>query len=1193
MPDPDLRLIRRLQKKASNERKAKSDIRARISEATAELGSLDLKMQELEARGQLDEASDLKVRITAARADRRVDLRRVREVDERLAELLRPFADDTDPCDADPKLPLLLLPVRVETRYRDDKSKLRVRIYPDDIHIDQLDRGLNEDERSASENYWTKVGAAQGSEHERESAAQDAWAILLETVGAKRATWVALALTPKNLDAWQMGSPAEFPKTVPRTRQAAIARMLPDRFVVVAQQGRSRSEARGALINSELVAGLLAEDGTDLVEVGGAKVPEGAEWMIDYDRAKAVGLAIDLDLTREGKIDRLFVVGVRRSLDADDTASEFADLLTSHRCSRGLAFVPQGSPSNNTDDERSEWQNRPQPESPDHLFSELPASTENSAVLAEALGLDPRSLQGVAHADDRDQALSQSMNQALWPATWGTFLNRLTTPDDAGPNDKLSDRTINATRDFFQDQVKGRGPLPTLRVGKQPYGILPVSDLRNRRWKKTPRDKFEGLLQPLMNRLRQWWDWHDAKAPHLGSGAPIDETLLEILGLSPIAMGLRVRTVVEDGASTTVAALGFDDSFAAHLERDVERILYLALGLDPDSAHASGSLEAKSRPLPFPMVHESDPEFIRALLDGKSIAVKSILQALVALSWDSAERAVRAAAPKRDLQDLFAQAQLEPLVNTQVLALAGRADQPGAKARDFHLQADRLADEVGEVGPVTLKSLSPVAGFRESFAEVAAKINNAASKAQVSRLGTAAWLRAQARKEEVREGLTDLLDTGLETRKVLFAETIDLCSHRLDAWMTGFVDKRRRRLRSQTPQGLVIGAFAWLENIEPGRGAKPDGGYIHAPTLNHAATAGILRSAYLNHNADANGDKAFAIDLSSERVRTALHLVDGIRQGQSLSALLGYRIERALHEDRLDRLILTLRGLAPLIAGRLNDRDDAVPDPAIESIAANNVIDGLELIEKFDAGGASRSAIRTALNDPPKDNPYIAAGDWPPLSIADWNKVQAIIRDAASANDAAADLLLAESVHQLVLGNTARASSALSTAGGGDTPPPEPDVIRTPSDGVPISHRALLFVSGAASTWNALRPRALASPELESWAATRLGDPANIVVATLANGDRLNLNEAGLCALDFIYDSASPLGLEQRIRAALVDLPEDVEFAEFRSDDWPAAQRGLGEAMELAAAWRDVIVNAQPAQPSDLSRPSDPTAREF
>ena len=49
------------------------------------------------------------------------------------------------------------------------------------------------------------------------------------------------------------------------------------------------------------------------------------------------------------------------------------------------------------------------------------------------------------------------------------------------------------------------------------------------------------------------------------------------------------------------------------------------------------------------------------------------------------------------------------------------------------------------------------------------------------------------------------------------------------------------------------------------------------------------------------GRDVFSVDLSSARVRTALGLLDGIRAGQPLAALLGYRIERRLRAGGASR----------------------------------------------------------------------------------------------------------------------------------------------------------------------------------------------------------------------------------------------------------------------------------------------------
>jgi hypothetical protein len=579
---------------------------------------------------------------------------------------------------------------------------------------------------------------------------------------------------------------------------------------------------------------------------------------------------------------------------------------------------------------------------------------------------------------------------------------------------------------------------------------------------------------------------------------------------------------------------------------------------------------------------------MKGLLDGSPPKVRSLLQALLGLALDTAERDVRAAAPREKVREMVSTSKLDARQQARVLALAG--EEATLDARRLRAEADQLvaAVEMDEAGRMGLKQYQPVASYRTSYAELAEDSSIAASKTLLATLGTLAWVRAKARLAEVREAIETLRATELRERTILFGEFLDLCSHRLDAWLTGLTERRRAALSGE---GVTVGAFGWVENLRPGAGATPDGGYIHAPSLDHAATAGILRSAYLTHNEGHDGDGAFAIDLSSERVRTALHLVDGVMQGQGLGALLGYRIERALHEDRLGRLVLTLRGLAPLLARRLTDRGDEVPAPAAESIAANNVLDGIRLIDLYEQGGQARAGIRTALNDPPADNPYVDPADWPPLTDADWAKVERIIQDAASAHDAATDLLLAESVHQLVRGNTARAGATLSAAGSGEVPPPDPEIIATPAPGMPFAHRLLIVASSDAASWSPGRPRALAEPGLEAWAAERLGDPADVVVAQGEDGGAITLDAAGLCALDVVFDAGDRRVLEQRVRAALPQIDIDTPLAARRAPEWPAGQLAFGEVAELAAALRSVLATATPAGPSDFSRAADEPAR--
>src|SRR4029077_10027619 len=88
---------------------------------------------------------------------------------------------------------------------------------------------------------------------------------------------------------------------------------------------------------------------------------------------------------------------------------------------------------------------------------------------------------------------------------------------------------------------------------------------------------------------------------------------------------------------------------------------------------------------------------------------------------------------------------------------------------------------------------------------------------------------------------------------------------------------------------------------------REPGGAIHAPSMGHAAAAAILRSGYLTDNGDGSGRQPFAIDLSSSQVRVAQQLLDGMREGQALGDLLGYRFERGLHDHGLDRFVPLFR----------------------------------------------------------------------------------------------------------------------------------------------------------------------------------------------------------------------------------------------------------------------------------------------
>ena len=277
----------------------------------------------------------------------------------------------------------------------------------------------------------------------------------------------------------------------------------------------------------------------------------------------------------------------------------------SRRCS-WLTAARRASPSSRRarrrtipETDRAGWQRTIEPRPPS-LGAAAPDPRSNAAVLAAALGLDPQALADLDHAGAAEQSRARAMNIALWGPSWGGFLDKINRVGENGAN--LSDAAREETRRFHRDHVRGRGPLPAIRVGDQPYGILPVS--APERWRTERGDAFETELRHLLDRLRTRWRQCVANVPRLGSG-PIDDVLLEMLGSSPVCLSLRVRQVL----SSQFSSIGAEAISVAPAECEIEQLIEGLLWEELHNAslvHLAGSF-GEGRPLPLPFVHESDP----------------------------------------------------------------------------------------------------------------------------------------------------------------------------------------------------------------------------------------------------------------------------------------------------------------------------------------------------------------------------------------------------------------------------------------------------------------------------------------------------------------------------------------------------------------------------------------------------------
>ena len=444
--------------------------------------------------------------------------RPVAALDEALAGIVGRLA--LDPCDASPQVPLVLLPVRVETRQSADGRTLRVRITPDEIHVDTLPRGLADDERAAGRAYWTALW--------RDAADVQAWPALRTAVGDRRAAWVAQATRPVDRQAPRSGEPV-FGDDPPAVAAGSAARGLPDRFIVrVYPAGSAPITVKGAPVARDVPIAPLALADDEIVEAAGIKVPAGSEWTVNFADAVKAGLGVEVPLPAGiAHLDCVVVTGVRQSVPEEQNASDLLALLTSHRHADGLSLLPFGTPTNNASADRSPYQ-PDQPAPPPPLVSISPSP--DTAALAALLGLEAAALEDLVGPTSARSTLGPTQaaaNTALWYATWGPVLDRV---DDTG-TPGVTPASIESARRLHRNAVRAAGHAPALRVGAQPYGVLPVAALAA--WRPRPGDTTAPVV-PLVRRLLARWSARARGLAHVGPGDDVsDAAMLEMMGTQP------------------------------------------------------------------------------------------------------------------------------------------------------------------------------------------------------------------------------------------------------------------------------------------------------------------------------------------------------------------------------------------------------------------------------------------------------------------------------------------------------------------------------------------------------------------------------------------------------------------------------------------------------------------------------------
>lgn len=864
-----------------------------------------------------------------------------------------------------------------EMVYRKQKKCLCVRIYPDELAVTQALRQLTKNEYLSGRDFWLKYIFYTDT-----AMRESFWLAICDLWPAYRAAWIVRKTFPKKalkvlekrafdfrLEERSFEEYADeindnflnaFPMTYVDDNQQVFdvpfTELLPERFILQAvlntyERKKTTICKYGHRLPQKLQLGLdlnNLEDAVDESQSQGHLFLNGSlRWMTDYDEAERMGMAITLPLgqfayerlsyTRDlrqkknGKwvevrqpknwqhkqrsfcFDAVYVLGINKESE-DECETILSDLLEAHLYSDdGYSLLNIGTATNILTDEDQKTNAElfdtshealveKYKHQPENCFDPAPLSPDEDLALLKKIFALRKSVLG--NIKDRRNTLehreilkARITNRTLM----GLMDNQLV---------KLFDRNGELS-DFLSNDVLARGPFPPIRIGSQPYGILPICDFRNLQF--SSKSPLYTLHQILLYLTEKWNRIADLNVDYSDdqSNIPAD-TYLKIAGSTPISSYFqKVQSVKE-----------MDRQFL----------------LNPDFFNLTSI---------YGYQEKEQSEILKE--------IDTIIKRSYGAGWAKEEGG------------------LESYLNGY--------------------------DEIRIIEDDSKNK------YHENFSDLEIPLLVGIVKEKVDHLLTAT--DEDKRDEEVKN---------------LIIEFFDLFAYRLDAWMMGLLsNKLRKRIRAGRHR-IGIGTYGWVFNLKQPKKEtqvqKEPGEYILAPSVNQAITGAVLRSAYKNSRVNNMTDNALSVNLSSERVRNAIRIIEGVQNGLAIGTILGTDLERLMHEEYkknildLNAGIYNLRKLYPMVESKEQGNEQET-DPK-KKIKDNDitVVNGAKLLEDYRAAGRTLKFVHDMnlfVDDTSMESNDDEIGE---KETALWKLLDRIDDEY----DALTDVILSEGVYKLTQG---------------------------------------------------------------------------------------------------------------------------------------------------------------------------------
>ena len=729
-------------------------------------------------------------------------------------------------------VPLVLLPVRLQTRWLD--GALNVRVYPGELGVDGHDPTLTADEKTWAQHYWAVRSGDVDADQE------ETWQQLVRRFGPTRAAWLVGATRPGAPDV--VDRPQPWP-------QPAQARLLPDRFAVVAfsaglpvDVGPAGGPPRYVTWSAPVAEPLTLSPADE------------SSWWSDLEAAHGAGMAVAIrPPDGHPPIDTLVAVGLRGARPEETAEAGLAGLLAAHAVTSGVQLLPDGTATNNSAHVRSahspQAQERAARAVRDAAVTPPPVPADGSAgqQLATILGLDAEVVAGFDGSGTDWRTLTEAARLVVGAGTQGALRRALAA--EAG------------SADAPWTLLTAGGPAPVLRVGRQPYGVLPAS--APGRWTGQA-GETGGVLATALHQ------WGAAVGPALATD-PGDPP-------SPVSGVSQPRAVTPED----------DRDLPSVLLESASSLTWSVAGggpgeSDPTADAATGLVGpaegASSIAVALPAIVAAAPDELPSL--PAQTRTGSLVARIAVAAKSSAAAAADPVAARNAVEQVDAALSvLAAAVRAPVARTVGELLDATSHRFDAWVSAvvtERLAAQrkaappevvVGAFGVLT--GVSPRV-LPRSYGHVHAP--------SLGHAATAAVLRSGFLGERSRAWAQRVDEAAAECDAIRAELSDDSLSPQERAQLVGELRVAQRRLAD------TQAAAATLPPLEPA----------------------------------AEQRLPMAVDLSSRRVRGALQVLSAVRAGQPLGAVLGYAFERDLADAGLLAYLAAFRKLTRFRTGTALD----------------------------------------------------------------------------------------------------------------------------------------------------------------------------------------------------------------------------------------------------------------------------------